>query len=695
MSRPTVKLGLEPLFAPESIAIMGTPSGLSAIGVRTQNFLQNFTGQVTIVDRFMKTEAGEVARGIDQVIISEPQEHVEAAILAAADADARSIVLYSGGFAEMGPEGAQAQLRLLEICKSKGVRLLGPNSAGIVSVKDNMFSTYSHSIEYFRPAPGNIAFVTQSGAVGTFALCKGVELGLGFSRFVATGNEADVDIAECISWLADDSQTAVILVYLESVEDGDALLKALRKANAAGKPVIFLKGGASETGAAAAASHTGKLAGSDTVYSAAFSSTGACRVTTIEEMLDVAYFCSCSVMPTDQNMTILTGSGGIGVMMADIASQAKLQLPTLSAAVGKKIRDLIPEAGILNPVDTTGQILNDFSLLSKVLNVILADENSGTLALFTATIGLDDKLARQLEKALASARHDHPDKVITICTIASPEFRNILESNKIPVFAEPSRLVKAVGLAAGIKTSMHEPSANSSATPAAAQELPPLPWSETVARDLLSRHGISFPPVRTATTAEQAESTAKSMGVSVALKVISPDIAHKWDVGGVELGVSPEDARAVFARMISNVKSNMPTARIDGVTVSPMIEDGIETLIGARIDPIFGPTVLFGMGGIHAEIIDDVAVQLAPVDRAQALNMIDSIRGAALLKGARGRKTMDIETLADTLVRISEISVIYQNEIDSIEINPFMALEDGGQALDALIVAKSSNKSTE
>jgi len=679
--------GLDAFLAPRGIAVFGGSSDPATIGGRTLAYLRKFDGPVIAVDGDGAETVRDSGQSVDLAIINLPPHKVEQAVEDCIASGISAIVLYSGGFADLNAAGAAAQERLAARCARAGVRLLGPNSAGVVTVRNGVYATYSHSIAYASPRPGPIAIVTQSGAVGTFALARGVERGLGFSRFIATGNEADIDIAECIEYLADDAETGVILVYLEAAKDGRSFLRAIAAARARGKSVVVLKGGSSETGAAAAASHTGKLAGADRVYDAALRAAGACRVHSIEEMLDVAQACAVAPIPAGNRLAVITGSGGIGVMMADEAAQYGLVLPPLEPAVVDAVRALIPLAGVLNPIDTTGHILNDFGLLPKVVDAVVGGQAMDIFAIFLATVGLDDAMSRPLVAALRRLRHTRPEKLVAVCMMATDAVRRELEELGVVVFDEPSRLVRLLGAMTRLRTPRSELLSNNEKTPTP-HALDIVSWDEAGFRAALERAGLPFPPFLVARSATEAGAIARTLGQRVALKVVSPDLAHKSEYGGVALGVAPEDATAAYEAILARVAAKAPQARIEGVGISPMLTDGVEMAIGVQRDPDFGPVILLGLGGIFVESLNDVALRVLPIDRATALEMIDSLRASAILKGVRGKPPVDREALADALLRISDFALAHEDAVESVEINPFLVRETGGFALDALIVPR-------
>jgi acyl-CoA synthetase (NDP forming) len=696
---------LDGLFNPRSIAVLGASSDPRKISGRPIQLLNNakFAGAVYPINpRHSKIQGlraypdlASVPGAVDQALIGLPAAAVADAAEAAIAKGVRSIVVFSAGFAELDAAGAEAQSRLAARCAEAGVSLLGPNCLGAVSFASGAYSTFSHSLEFAPPEAGSTSMVSQSGAIGTYALVKGVARGVKFARFAATGNEADVDVAACIAWFARDPATKVILAYLESCKDGRRLIEALEQARLVGKPVIVLKGGSSTVGSHAAASHTGALAGSDAVYDAVFSAAGAARVRSFDEMLDIAYACAQPVLPAGRRLGVVTVSGGFGVMMADAAAGKAIDLPALPAPLQQKIRRTLAFAATANPVDVTPQLLNDFGLLPTVLAAMLEGDNFDTIAVFLGTMGLDPHLTDALVAAMLEARQRFPDKLFPICMMTTPETRKRLEAAGLMIFEDPDRVIAAISRLAGFHEAFRRPSARPIAAPRAATRLP-AQLSESAAKALLGAAGVAFAPEIVARTAAEAVAAARDFGRLVALKIAADGIAHKSDIGGVLLNVSGDVAVAEgFAAVRSNVLKARPDARIEGVLIAPMIPDGVETVIGIHNDADFGPVAMFGLGGVYVEALKDVAFRLAPVSREDALDMIREVRGFPALASARGGRPVDLSAIADAIAALSRFASAHRDDVETIDVNPFLALPEGGVAVDALIVVRhrpASNK---
>jgi acyl-CoA synthetase (NDP forming) len=570
------------------------------------------------------------------------------------------------------------------------MRLVGPNCAGLVSLAQGLWSTYSAAVSFQVPQLGTVGIATQSGAIGAMFWVAAARRGVRFSRFIATGNEADVDVAAVIAFMARDPHTKVILAYLESAKNGERFIEALKLAHEAGKPVIVLKGGSSDIGAQTAASHTGSLAGTDEVYEAAIAQCGAFRARTMEEMLDLAYALSIGSLPKGRRLRVMSGSGGVNVLVADIAGPMGLELPPLTEECRAAIKAIIPLAGVRNPIDHLGFIANDFGVFPKLLDATLLDDNFDIYFNYLSTSAYDEAYVDSLVAANIDMKRRIGDRALVLAMLTPPEIKARLEDAGIVLFEDIERATKAYARLAVIADRLAQPLP---AVPkVASQALPQGALDEASSRDLLEAAGIAFPPQQLVTSAADATAAARKLNAPVAMKIVSPDIAHKTEAGGVMLGVGADAAATAFQTIMDSVRKAQPNAKVRGVSVAPMIAGGVETVMGTVNDATFGPVVMFGLGGIHVEVLRDVVFRLAPFDEKAAEEMIRSIRSFALLDGARGRPRMDIATLARSLAALSRFAAAHRDDIDSIDINPFIALPSGGAAADALIVRRGTSK---
>ena len=480
---------------------------------------------------------------------------------------------------------------------------------------------------------------------------------------------------------------------MEGCRDGARLRAALAKAAANRKPVVIMKVGKSERGAAAAASHTGALAGADAVFDAVFRECGVHRAGSVEEMLDIAYACSRGVLPRSNRLAVITVSGGVGVMAADLASEIGLDLPPLPADAQEAVRKIVPFASGVNPIDTTAQTLGDRTLLVRMLSVMLEKGEFDSVFSFMSNQGHSVSDMEVLKPALLDMRARFPDRLFVLCMRAAPQVRAELEANGLLIIEDPSRAIRTIAALAGFSKGF-ERASQSAVTTMARVELPAKP-DEAQSKAILARAGIAFAPEHTAKNRDEVMKLATETGFPLAMKVLSPDIQHKSDVGGVALGIdSAAAAGEAWDAMMATIKSKVPHARIEGVLLSPMISGGVETVLGAHRDPVFGPVVMFGLGGVFIEVLRDVVFRPAPINLDQAHAMIREIRGFPLLAGVRGKAGVDLDRIASSLVALSQFAAAHADTVSSVEINPFIALpkgvtvekSGGGCGVDALIV---------
>ena len=629
---------LDRLFRPGSIAVIGASSDPTKIGGRPIAYLLNarYAGRIHPVNPTQTTIQGlpclrrlEDAPGpVDMVILALPAHLAEQAVASCIAMNVGAIVMFTSGLGEVDEAGAVLQRTLAERCRAAGIRLLGPNCLGVCNIADRVLATFSASIPDADITPGRIAVVSQSGAFGTYVLTMLLGRGAGFSHFVATGNEADVDVADCVAWLAADPATSIIMLAMEGCRDGARLRRALAAAAAARKPVIAMKVGTSALGAAAAASHTGALAGTDSAYAAALAEGGAYRAASIEEMVDLGVACAAGCFPRGRRLGIATISGGVGVLMADVATDLGLELPALPDRAQAAIRALLPFANPRNPVDTTAQVINDPSLFARMMDVMADEGGFDGIIVFFALMGRNAVRMMAAREVLLAIRARDPNRAIVLCLVCSPEIRRTLEADGFFVMEEPSRAVRAT---AGLMLFERAWAAHTMPEAVAARrlDLPPGAIDEAQAKAVLAAVGIAFVPERIVRTAMEAADAAAALGFPVALKVLSPDLPHKSEMGGVRLGLaSGAEVEAAWSAMMSAIRSAAPQARITGGLVAPMVS-GVETVIGVHRDPAFGPIAMFGIGGVFVEVLRDVSFRLAPLTRQAALDQIGAIKGGS------------------------------------------------------------------
>ncbi|GER14514.1 CoA-binding protein [Variovorax boronicumulans] len=692
---------LSALFAPRAIAVVGASSNAQKIGGIPVDYQRRFGFEGALypvnpnADRIQELPAFPSLRAIGQpvdlAILAVPSALVDGALDDAIAAGVKGVVLFSSGFAEVGAEGAAAQARLGDKARAAGVRLVGPNCLGFMNIARHVYATFSPAPGVGRVMPGRIGLVSQSGAFGAYAYAMARARGVGLSLWATTGNEADVQVADCLAWLAQDSDTDVIMAYMEGCRDGPRLRAALALAQANGKPVVMVKVGRTALGAEAAASHTAALAGDDAVYDAVFRQYGVLRARNLTEFFDLAHSAAVAGRPRDRSIGLFTLSGGVGALMADEASAQGLDARPLSEAAQDTLRRWVPFAAPRNPVDITGQVTNDMTLIDRTARVMLDDQGFASWMGFLAAAGASDAFWPVLRSLVASLREAYPDTLLAVSTLLTPERRAELEAMRCLVFADPSDGIRTIAALAGLK-----PAAAAVAAPASTQApltLAPGTMSEPDALALLAGAGVPVVAHRVVRSADEAAAAAEALGEAVVVKIVSADIPHKSDVGGVALGLrGAAQARAAFERTRDLALTARPEARLDGALVARMLTGGVECIAGVHRDPVFGPVLMFGLGGIHVETLRDVSLRALPIARDDALAMVRELRAFAILNGARGRPPVDLGSIADALCALADFAQRAGDSLDSAEINPLIArprAEGGCVAVDALVVGRA------
>lgn len=691
----TMHSSLSQLFSPRSIAVVGASATPGKIGAMPISLLRkyDYDGLILPVNPRAAAVQGLTAMAgldaldtpIDLAILAVPAVHAAAALERARPGQVGGAVVFTSGFSEIGPAGQALQAQLCAIAQARGIRLLGPNCLGFMNIRKRVYATFTPAAASGTVAAGGIGMVTQSGAFGAYAFCMARDRGLGLSHWISTGNEADIDVADCIAWLAGNDDTRVIMAYMEGCRDGAKLRHALAAARDAGKPVVVTKIGRTQAGAQAAASHTAALAGDDAVYDALFRQYGAVRARSIEEFFNLGYaFDTWKRLPQGRRLGILTISGGVGALMADEASDAGLTLPSPSPAVREKLLERMPFGSPHNPIDVTGQAVSEPGLLLSAAEDVLAGGTYDAMAVFLAAAGSSEALWPTFENFARTMQARHAGVPLAISALFPPERRRELEALGCLVFADPSAAVRTLAAVVRPRAS-RLPEA---ALPVAHAQSLLGSYNEVQAMDTLAQAGIPVARSVVVQDAEAAVAVARACGGPVVLKIVSPDILHKSDVGGVRLGLhGDEQVRAAYTAIVDAIDKNCPQARRDGVLVAPMAPAGVECIIGVHRDPIFGPIVMFGLGGIFVEVLKDVSFRLAPFGRADALAMIAETKGYAVLAGARGAAPADIDALADALVALSTFASQHRGQLVSVEVNPLVVLGEGQgvMALDAVI----------
>jgi acetyltransferase len=696
---------LDKLFDPKSIAVIGASNTKGSVGyILLRNLIgAEYEGVVFPVNRSSQAVQGiqayptiaQVPRKIDLAIIAVPAKTVPDVVRECGEAGVGAAVIVSSGFKEIGPEGKKLEDKVLSIAESYGVRLVGPNCLGYIRPGHHVNATFAHVM----PEPGRVCFVSQSGALGTAILDWATANKVGFSAFVSVGSMCDVDFGDLIDYFGADAQTNSIILYIEALPDARKFMSAARHF-AKTKPIIVVKSGRTARAAMAAASHTGAIAGDDTLYSAAFRRAGVVRVDEIEDLFDASEALSRVSSPRGPKLGIVTNAGGPGVMATDRLLSLGGELAELAAKTDEVLRGFLPSfAARGNPVDVGGDA--DDKRYAAAAKALMDDPScDGVLAILTPQAM---SYPTETAQALVEVARSHPAKPLLTSFMGEIKVRDgleVLRSAHVPTFDTPEDAVNAYmymyQYTKSLKTLYETPAdilrdfepdreaVKNVFLTVAREERSML--SEVEAKQVLSAYDIAVSRTVVATTPEECAKNAEELGFPVVIKIYSHDITHKTDVGGVALNVrSGPEAAKQFTKITQRVAEAAPEARLLGVTVQEMVRGGQEVIIGARKDATFGPALMFGMGGTGVELYRDVAVDFPPMNQALARSMINDTKVSRILHGWRGGVAADVEGLERTLVKFSYLLVDFP-EILEMDANPVLVRPDGLCALDARIV---------
>ena len=671
---------LDAVFRPRSVAVIGASTVAGKLG---HDILYNlihagFPGPIYPInpkaDQVLELPAfkqiGDVPSPPDLAVVVIPARAVAGAIEQCGEAGVKGAIVITGGFAEAGPDGEKLQEELVQTARRAGVRLIGPNCQGLNNPHARLCASWP-----LLTTPGGMAFISQSGTVGAALMDWASQDQLGVSVFVSLGNRADIDEADAIEYFNQDQHTKVIALYIEGVKRPIYFQDALNEAT---KPVVILKAGRTEQGRLAAESHTKSMAGSDAVYEAIFRKYKVHRADTMEELYDFAKALAYYPKPKGRRLLNITSSGGAAILAIDAAEKLGFQVPPPSAVLQAKLREIVPaHCAVGNPVDLTGDVMSDPSLYAKVIDASRPEYDNLVLI-------FGDPIPGAAQIVTPGAQ-----ELVIFMGGADVERQEVplMHQKGVPVFPTPER-----GLAALHQFFRFEPApapATEEVIPLAAPGLSLLPSGETAA--LLAKFGIPVAACPLATTPDEAVALAADFGGPVALKIASPDLPHKTDVGGVRLHLNTEaEIREEIQDLFKTVLMNAPKARLDGVTVSPMAKPGgMEVILGVFTDPQYGSTLMFGLGGIFTEIYRDVQFCLLPAKDEEFRQMLRSIKGYPLLAGARGQAPKDQEALVEIMKALARLATS-NPQLDQIELNPLLVYERGVFAVDARIYSRAS-----
>ncbi len=681
---------LEHLFSPGNVAVIGASQTPGKVG---HDILANlidggFSGEIIPVNPSGKVILGLVSckslkdytGNVDLVVIAVPKEAVISSVKDAMARKAKSVILITAGFKETSEEGKALELEVTGLCKSHGARLLGPNCLGLINTTNKLNSSFAGEM----PLSGNIAIFSQSGALCTAMLDLAGGRHLGLSKLVSIGNKADISENDLLTYFAEDPETKVIAGYLENIVSGDKFIK-IAENTCSKKPVVLLKSGTTEAGQKAAASHTGVLAGTDTAYGAAFKRSGVIRADTFEALFDYATALAMQPPPKGDRVLIITNAGGPGTMAADAVEHSGMTVAELDRNTAAALRDKLPEAASIgNPVD----VLGDASpkRYSDALEAAQNDEAVDAIIVILTP----QAMTNPAETARAIASKINGSKPVLASFMGGKDVlpgRQELTAAGLPDYQSPERAVAALKVMYQYGTWLNRPPRRvtrfrvnrrrAARIITRSQRNGILQLNEVKAKKVLEAYGFNIPHGKLVTSADEAIEHAIRIGYPVAMKIVSPDIIHKSDMGGVKLNLaSAQQVQDGFDLMMMRIRQQIPNARIEGIYVETMMDPGLEIILGMSRDPHFGPMLMFGLGGIFVEVMKDVTFNLAPITQDEAIQMLKSTRSYGILEGKRGRKGVDIIGIANGLQRISQLTTDFP-QITELDINPFIVGDIG------------------
>lgn len=681
------------LFDPDSIAVIGASHVEGKVGHTLFSNIINsgYTGKVYPVNLKggnihgydVITSVEKLPDAVDLGMIVVPAKYVKNTLLQCGEKGFKHIIIISSGFAEVGD--VEEEEELVRIAREHGMRILGPNVFGIYSARADLNATFGPA----KIKKGNIALISQSGALGIAMIGMTAEQYLGLSVIVSVGNKADINDMELIDYLAYDDNTEAIMIYMEGLEKGAEFMEQIKRMPH-DKAVVAIKAGRSEKGATAVASHTGSLAGSDKVFSAAFEQVGILRAETLTDAFNWSRVLSSSPLPIRDNTVIITNGGGVGVLAADAAEDYDIPLLDDQTFLERTFGDKIPPFGSTkNPIDLTGQAGRE--QYEAAIKGALEDDNVGSIIALYCETGITDPM--ETAESLKEIYYEYRDKKPMVFTFIGGDFVGKcvyrLRKNGVPAFTETQEALSSMGALFNRKKAINRLKGDDTI------KGPEVPFSEISdmvndirakgryilledeCRKILELAGIPMTQGKVVRSLEDCVSTAQEIGYPVVLKIVSEDIIHKSDAGGIALNLeNREELIDAYQAIIANSRRKYPHARIKGISVAEMLKGGEEVIIGGTTDPSFGPVVMFGLGGVYVEILEDVCFRVAPISKRESRRLIGQINSFPILVGARGQKRKDLDALSDMVHRISFI-LTEVDTISEIDLNPVKAFEYG------------------
>ncbi|WP_050615192.1 acetate--CoA ligase family protein [Bacillus testis] len=705
---------LEPLFQPRSVAVIGASANPHKIGSIQLKMLIDggFAGNIYPINAKANELQGhicypslqEVPGDVDTAILCVGADQVLGSLRECGEKGVKAAVVFASGFSEIGEEGKKQQIEIAEVAKKYGIRMIGPNCVGIVNTMNGFFGTFSPAIQ---SVPMNdqksVGYISQSGAFGVLTYMAAAQHGLTFNYFVSVGNEMETEFSDVVEYMVHDDQTKVISGYLEGAKNPDKLRTVAKEALSKNKPIVLMKTGRSSAGSRAASSHTGSLAGSDRIYDAFLKQTGIIRVDDYEDILSFSKLFLSGKLPKGRNTVLITSSGGRGINEADRCEANGLNIIELKEETVKEIKKAIPYyASASNPIDLTAAAsVSNPELFTAPIKALLADDEVHNIIFTEFPLQWSEETSYVQELIEMCSKSD---KFVAVTTfplegMSVPKATAILEKNGIPVIPgnlNPIKsLARLVDYSEQYRKHLKEKEGPEEAATIYTAGEGRLEMegkgsiSESAATNLLESYRIPVTRRAVAQTEEEAIRAAEEIGYPVVLKINSPDILHKSDANALALNLqSPEEVRKAFASVHENAKKANPDADLQGALIQEMLPQGVEVIIGSTNDPVFGPVIMFGLGGIYVEVFKDVAFRIAPLTRKDAYNMIDEVKGKAILDGVRGKGAVDKEAVVDALLNISRLVMDHKESIAELDLNPLIVYEKGAKAADAAIVLK-------
>ncbi|MFW5912180.1 MAG: acetate--CoA ligase alpha subunit [Candidatus Hadarchaeota archaeon] len=689
------EIDLRGLFYPDCVAVIGATDREGSVGRKiTENLIGDFEGKIVPVnpnrDEILGLKSyhdvASFSGNIDLAVIAVPPSIVNEVLSQVGEEEIRNVVVITAGFGEAGSEGVKREKELQEIAEKYGLRVVGPNSLGIINTSYNLKATFGPE----KPLPGSISFMSQSGALVTAVLDWAEDHGVGFHNVVSLGNKAVLDETDFLSAWNDDENTDVIIGYLEGIEDGENFISVAREVSRS-TPIVLIKSGSTESGARAVSSHTGTLAGSEEAYEAALKQAGVLRVDSLQELFDFAEMLEGQPFPETESVAIITNAGGPGVLATDALGASDLNLASFGDETIEKLNEFLPEeANIYNPIDVLGDA--DIERFRKTIEIVMEDPDIGSVILisYPSAMVKYEELAEEMIEVQSES-----SKPLVSCLMGGSRVRKVereLRKRGIPNYDGPDRAVsslEALNRYGEIRQREYKSPKEFEVDESKAREVLAMIRDRNdnrlgvEAMGLLDAYGIPIPESEIVESPEEARQAADRIGDEVVMKIVSPDILHKSDIGGVKVGVKPEEVGDAYEDLVVRARNYQSDATLLGVQIQEMVDldSGIETILGMNKDPQFGPLLMFGLGGIFVEILEDTSFRVAPINGDEAEEMVDELKSAPIFTGIRGQDPIDMEALKESIQRISQL-VTDIPAILELDINPLLVSPEGVQAVD-------------